>query len=75
MAGKSTYLVAVTETRRKVIAVKAGSEKEAKRRASDAWQNGEIILDEQSFEGAEFYVLGDAEPGDGGLQKIDSKDI
>ena len=47
------YRVAVTEIYRKVVSVEALSEREAHQRAWDTWNNTEIILDENDFEGAE----------------------
>lgn len=65
------YKVAVTELLRRVVAVEAASEEEAHQRASDAWSNGEIILDGRDFEGTEFHVLGEA--GGEELEKIERK--
>ncbi len=53
------YRVAVTEIYRKVVSVEAQSEQEAHQRAWDAWNNTEIILDMNDFEGAEMYVMDD----------------
>ncbi len=53
------YRVAVTEIYRKVVSVEAHSEREAHQRAWDAWNNTEIILDMDDFEGAEMYVIGE----------------
>ena len=62
---KKHYKVAVTEMFRKVIVVGAESEAEAHQRSSDAWQNGEILLSDRNFDGAEFHVLGETdEPED-----------
>ena len=76
MAGKKTYRVAVTEILRKTVLVEGGSAEEAHQRASDAWQNGEYILDGEDFDGAEFYVLGewDGEEGDKNLEFVFGKD-
>ena len=53
------YRVAVTEIYRKVVSVEALNEREAHQRAWDAWNNTEIILDMDNFEGAEMHVMGD----------------
>ena len=53
------YRVAVTEIYRKVVSVEARSEREAHQRVWDAWNNTEIILDMNNFEGAEMSVLGE----------------
>ena len=76
MAGKKTYRVVVTEILRKTVRVEAGSAEEAHRRASDAWQNGEYILDADDFDGAEFHVNGewDGDEGDKDLEWVDRKD-
>lgn len=54
------YKVLVTEILQKTVVVEAASEKEAARRAEDAWNNTEYILDLDDFQGAEFYVVGEA---------------
>ena len=53
------YKVLVTEILQKTVVVEAASEKEAARRAEDAWNNTEYILDLDDFQGAEFYVVGE----------------
>ena len=55
MKEKKMYKVAVTELLRRIVVVEARSEAEAHRRASDAWQNGEYLLDSRDFDGAEFH--------------------
>lgn len=55
------YRVAVTEIYRKVVSVPARNRREAHQRAWDMWNNTEILLDFEDFEGAEMYVLGDEE--------------
>ncbi len=55
------YRVAVTEIYRKVVSVEALSEREAHQRAWDAWNNTEILLDMDDFEGAEMHVLGEGQ--------------
>lgn len=52
------YKVAITETRRRVVAVDAQSPSEAHRRITDAWHNGEVVLRDEDFEGIEVYVSG-----------------
>lgn len=52
------YKVAITETRRRVVAVDARSPSEAHQRITDAWRNGEVILQDEDFEGIEVYVSG-----------------
>ena len=61
MAEKKKYRVAVTELLRKVVIVEAKDESEAHQRVSDAWQNGEYLLDGRDFDGAEFHVLGESD--------------
>ena len=61
MAESRKYRVAVTELLRKVVVVEARDAAEAHQRASDAWQNGEYLLDGRDFDGAEFHVLGESE--------------
>lgn len=60
MKEKKLYKVAVTELLRKVVLVEATDEAEAHQRVSDAWQNGEYLLDGKDFDGAEFHVLGES---------------
>ena len=55
------YKVAVTEIYRKVVSVEAQNEQEAHQRAWDAWNNTEIILDMNDFEGAEMHVMDDGQ--------------
>ncbi|MBQ4432108.1 MAG: DpnD/PcfM family protein [Synergistaceae bacterium] len=59
------YRVAVTEIYRKVVSVEARSEREAHQRAWDAWNNTEIILSMNDFDGAEMSVLGEGHETDG----------
>ncbi len=61
MKEKKMYKVAVTELLRRIVVVEARSEAEAHRRASDAWQNGEYLLDSRDFDGVEFHVLGESD--------------
>ena len=63
------YRVAMTEIYRKVVSVEAHNEREAHQRAWDAWNNTEIILDMEDFEGAEMHVLGE------GQDSVDGKII
>lgn len=65
------YKVAVTEVYRLIVTVDAQSEEEAHRRVSDAWNNTEMILDQDAFEGVEFHVLGEGVEG----EKIDRKGV
>ena len=58
---RKKYKVAVTELLRKVVVVEAKDEAEAHQRVSDAWQNGEYVLDGRDFDGAEFHVLGESD--------------
>ncbi len=60
------YRVAVTEIYRKVVSVEARSEREAHQRAWDAWNNTEIILGMNDFDGAEMSVLGEGHETDSG---------
>ena len=53
------YRVAVTETYRKVVSVEACNERKAHQRVWNAWNNTELILDEDDFVGAEMDVLGE----------------
>lgn len=66
------YTVAVTETRRRVVVVSAESSAIAHRRVHDAWQNCEIVLDENDFEGVEFHVT-EASGSTAGLDKVERK--
>ena len=66
------YRVVATEYLRKVVTVDADSEKEVHKRVSDAWFNGEFLLDGRDFNGAEFYVLGEDE--DDGSEKFEHID-
>ena len=70
------YKVAVTEVLRRVILVEAVDEAQARQRASDAWHNSEVILSAEDFEGAEFYVVGEANGSEGEkhLERVDSND-
>lgn len=58
------YKVAITEIKRRIVAVDADTETEAKTRTSDAWRTGELMLDENDFEGFEVYVMGEADPNE-----------
>ena len=75
MEERKKYRVAVTELLRKVVVVEAKDEAEAHRRASDAWQNGEYILDGRDFDGAEFHVLGESDgEEDKRIEQVEGKD-
>lgn len=67
------YKVAVTETRRRIVSVEANSAQAAHRRVADAWQNCEVMLDNEDFDGVEFHVDGEIE-NNNGLFKIERKD-
>ena len=67
------YKVSVMETYRKELIVNANSETEAHQRAYDAWSCAEFVLDENDFEGAEVYVIGETENAEGMI--IDSKEV
>ncbi len=69
------YKVLITETRQKMVLVRAGSEREAHRRAEDAWKNAEYILGEDAFQGVEFHVLGEMEDGvaEKNLERVEQK--
>ena len=69
------YKVLVTETLQKTIVVEAASEKEASRRAEDAWKNTEYILDVNDFQGVEFYVLGETTPEDKNLMHVEREEF
>ena len=75
MKEKKQYRVAVTELLRKVVVVEAADEAEAHQRVSDAWQNGEYLLDGKDFDGAEFHVLGESDglEEDKRLEHVDGK--
>ena len=71
---KKKYKVAVTELLRKIVVVEAKNEAEAHQRVSDAWQNGEYILDGRDFDGAEFHVLGESDGSEEmRLEDVDGK--
>ena len=55
------YKVAVMEVYRKVVSIQANNEREANQRAYDAWNNTEIILDENDFDGMEISVLSESD--------------
>ena len=67
------YKVAVTETRRRIVAVEADSTAQAHDRVYDAWRNCEVQLDDTDFEGVEVYVIGEIENAKG-LLEIERKD-
>ena len=58
------YKVIVTETRQRTVAVEADSANEARQRVDDAWHNCEFELDNNHFDGIEFYVAGELENTD-----------
>ena len=63
------YKVAVMEIYRKVVSIQANNETEAHQRAWDAWQNTEIILDENNFDGVEMSVLSEGKEIEGNFIK------
>ena len=63
------YKVAVMEVYRKVVSIQANNENEAQQRARDAWNNTEIILSEDDFEGVEMSVLSESKETDGNFIK------
>ena len=67
------YKAVITEIRRRVVSVKADSPQAAHRRVSDAWNNCEVTLDDNDFDGVEFHVDGEIESNKG-LFKIERKD-
>ena len=76
MTEKKMYKVAVTELLRKVVVVEARDEAEAHQRVSDAWQNGEYLLDGRDFDGAEFHVLGESDgTEEKHLDHVDGKNV
>lgn len=77
MEEKKRYRVAVTELLRRTVVVEAESEREAARRAEDAWKNGEILLGDRDFEGTEYFVLGESQGDetDKDLERIEPKDV
>ena len=50
------YRVTITETLKKNVFVEAESQLEAEQKVSDAWRNGEHILDADCFEDVDFTV-------------------
>lgn len=68
------YKVAITETRRRVVAVDAQNPAEAHQRITDAWRNGEVVLRDEDFEGIEVYVYGTTR-NIGNKQVIEGKDV
>ena len=75
MSEKKDYRVLITETHQKTIVITARSEREARRRAEDAWKNSEYMLGDDCFQGAEFHVMGESEvsESDKGIERIDEK--
>lgn len=67
------YKAVITEIRRKVVSVEANSPQAVHRRVSDAWNNCEVTLDDNDFDGVEFHVFGEIESSKG-LFKIERKD-
>ena len=75
MGERKVYRVLITETRQKVVAVEAGSEAEARRRAEDAWKNAECILGDEDFQGAEFYIAGEGFCQEKQMERIEPKGL
>ena len=74
MDEKRTYRVMITETRQKAVAVEAGSEQEARRRAEDAWRNAECVLSDENLQGVECYILGEGGDFAKKAEQIEPKD-
>ena len=70
MAELRTYHVVVREVYRRLIAVQATSRRDAERRAWDGWLNGEVILTEDDFHGAETYALDEGEAFEAGGKTV-----
>lgn len=66
------YKVIVTETRQRTVAVEAESRTEARQRVDDAWHNCEFELDNNHFDGVEFYVAGTFD-GTENILKVEGK--
>jgi len=77
MGERKQFKVAVTEILRRTVMVEAESESEARRRAEDAWKNGEILLGDRDFEGTEYFVLGESQGGEAekDLERVEAKDV
>ncbi len=75
MRDTKEYKVLITETRQKTVLVRASSKEEAHRRTEDAWKNAEYMLDQDTFQGVEFHVLGEADgdPIEKVLEHIEQK--
>ena len=62
------YQVAITETRRKAVSVRAESKEDAEQRALDGFKNTEFVIDEfDDFEGVTAEVLDEGKDDDGSL--------
>ena len=67
------YKVAVTETNRRIVTVRASNEEEAHQRVYDAWSGSEFLLTDEDFDGVEVYVIGETDRVQG--TSIDGKEI
>lgn len=52
------YDIAIRETLEMTVTVEAASREEARQIVADRWENGEYILDADSFKDVEFYPRG-----------------
>lgn len=52
------YDIAIRETLEMTVTVEAASREEARQMVADRWENGEYILDADSFKDVEFYPRG-----------------
>ena len=75
MDDRKVYAVLITETRQKTVAVEAGSEAEARRRAEDAWKNAECLLGDEDFQGVEFYIAGEGVGENKRMEHIEPKSV
>ena len=66
------FKVAITETRRRYVCVNANTPQEAHRRVTDAWNNCEVTLNDNDFDGIECYVIGEMD-NDESLYNIERK--
>ena len=67
------YKVLITETRQRPVCVEAQNAQEAHRRAIDAFENVEFMMDSDDVEGVEAHVVGPVERADN-LQRVRGKD-
>lgn len=69
---KRKYKVAVMEVYRKVLTVQASNPNEAQQRVNDGWYNGEVLLNENDFNGIEVCILDSDNEEE--TEKIESKE-